>query len=214
MGSRRGAGLGLHIRSDDWKPHAHAADRALPERVIPRAGLPRRGKRGDCKDARVGTCQLCGRATEGHNRHVRFRLPDPVLRSPGQDRVEGTWKTADDPNSAVMMLVPNVGAFVRALLPVRLSGGSVVTFGVWVGVHPDDLRRAFDCWCAPEYAQLQISGLLANALPAWDVFGVPVELAISDPEATPYCVASPDKELSAVLSNDWDHEAVLAGLPD
>jgi hypothetical protein len=29
-----------------------------------------------------------------------------------------------------------VGAFLRALLPVQLTGGYTVTFGVWVGVHP------------------------------------------------------------------------------
>lgn len=113
-----------------------------------------------------------------------------------------------------MMMVPNVGAFVRALLPVRLTGGHAVTFGVWVGVHPDDLKRAFETWWAPEYAQLQMDGRLANALPSWDVFAVPVSLAVSDPDATPYCVASSDTELQAVLTDEWEHELVLAGLPD
>jgi hypothetical protein len=112
-----------------------------------------------------------------------------------------------------MMLVPEVGAFVRALLPVQLTGGYTVTFGVWVGVHPDDLRRAFDTWWAPEYADLRIEGRLANALPAWEVFGVPVTLAVTDPEATPYCVNSSDAELAKVLTAEWDHEPVLADLP-
>ena len=42
-----------------------------------------------------------------------------------------------------MMQVPNVGAFVRALLPVRLTEGHTVTFGVWLAVHPNDLKPAF-----------------------------------------------------------------------
>jgi hypothetical protein len=113
-----------------------------------------------------------------------------------------------------MMMVPDVGAFVRALLPVHLTGGHTVTFGVWVGVDPDDLKRAFDTWWSPEYAQLQMDGRLANALPVWEVFGVPVSLAVTDPEATPYCVASADRGLQAVLTNEWDHEPVLSGLPD
>jgi len=137
-----------------------------------------------------------------------------VLGASGEDRLHGTWKTDEDPNAAVMMMVPHVGAFVRALLPVRLTGGYTVTFGVWVGVHPDDLERAFGVWWAPEYAQLQMEGRLANALPAWDVFGVPVSLAVTDPDATPYCVASTDPELHSVLADEWDHERVLAGLPD
>jgi hypothetical protein len=162
----------------------------------------------------VDTCALCGRATESHDRHVRFRLPDPVLRAPEKDQGEGTWKSDDDPNAAVMMLVPHVGAFVRALLPVRLTGGYTVTFGVWVGVHPDDFNRAVANWWSPDYSQLRLEGRLANALPAWEVFGVPVTLAVTDPQATPYCVSSCDDELSAVLSHEWDHDVVLAGLPN
>ena len=170
--------------------------------------------RTTCEDSVMSKCALCGRAIDSHDRHVRFRLPDPVVRTPEKDQVQGTWKTEEDPNAAVMLMVPDVGAFVRALLPVRLTGGHTVTFGVWVGVHPDDLKRAFDTWWAPEYADLRMDGRLANALPAWDVFGVPVGLAVTDPQATPYCVASPDAKLSAVLTSEWDHEAVLAGLPD
>lgn len=137
-----------------------------------------------------------------------------MLRAPEQDHAQGTWKTDGDPNAAVMMLVPEVGAFVRALLPVQLTDGYTVTFGVWVGVHPDDLRQAFDTWWTPEYADLRIEGRLANALPAWEVFGVPVNLAVIDQESTPFCVGSSDQELASVLSAEWDHETVLAGLPD
>ena len=46
-----------------------------------------------------------------------------------------------------MMQVPAIGAFVRALLPVRLSGGHTITFGVWVGINPQELQRVFAvCW--------------------------------------------------------------------
>ncbi len=161
----------------------------------------------------MSECARCGRPTDEHDRHVRFRLPDPVLRMPEQDETEGTWKTDADPNTAVMMLVPGAGAFVRALLPVHLTGGYTVTFGVWVGVHPDDLKRAFETWWAPEYAQLTMEGRLANALPSWEVFAVPVTIAVSDPDVTPYCVSSTDQQLRSVLTGDWDHELILAGLP-
>ncbi len=119
-----------------------------------------------------------------------------------------------DPERAVMMEVPALGAYVRALLPVRLTGGHTVTFGLWVEVHPDDLNGALDVWWAPEYRDLHLHGHLANALPTWGVFGVPVSLAVTDPDATPYCVDSEDEELRSVIANEWDHEIVLAALPD
>jgi hypothetical protein len=161
----------------------------------------------------VSTCAMCGRPVDAHDRHVRFRLPDPVLHLPDQERSEGIWKSEADPNAAVMMQVPQVGAFLRALLPVQLTGGYTVTFGVWVGVHPDHLRRAFETWWTPEYAQLTMEGRLANALPAWEVFGVPVTIAVTDPEATPYCVSSSDQQLGSVLTDHWEHELILSGLP-
>jgi len=161
----------------------------------------------------VSTCALCGRSLDTHDRHVRFRLPDPVLRLPEQDRTEGTWKSEDDPNAAVMMQVPQVGAFLRALLPVRLTGGYTVTFGVWIGVQPDDLRRAWETWWTPEYAQLAMEGRLANALPAWEVFGAPVTIAVTEPGVTPYCVSSSDDQLGSVLTDHWDHDLILGGLP-
>jgi len=159
-------------------------------------------------------CSVCGRATHGGDRNVRFRLPDPVLQLPDRDDADGVWKSEPDPNRAVMMMVPNLGGFLRALLPVHLSGGDTVTFGVWVGVHPDDLKRAYDLWWDPGYTNLTVSGRLANALPEWGLLAVPVELEVVDPEATPYCVRSTDAGLSKVLSDEWDRAGVLSRLPN
>jgi hypothetical protein len=113
-----------------------------------------------------------------------------------------------------MMMVPNLGGFLRALLPVHLSGGEAVTFGVWVGIHPDDLKRAYDVWWGPDYPNLSISGRLANSLPGWGLVGAPVELEVVDPGATPYCVRSSDAELSKVLADEWERTEVLARLPN
>ena len=54
--------------------------------------------------------------------------------------------------------IPGVGPFVRALLVVRLTGGYAVTYGVWAGVHPGDLQRAFRVWWEPEYENLRLDG--------------------------------------------------------
>jgi hypothetical protein len=80
---------------------------------------------------------------------------------------------------------PRVGPFVRALLFVRLVGGYAVTYGVWVGVHPDDLQRAFRVWWEPEYEHLRLGGALVNLVPPWGPLAAPVTLAVKDPNIRP-----------------------------
>jgi len=162
----------------------------------------------------VTACSVCGNATHERDRNVRFRLPDPVLQLPDAERTDGIWKSEPDPNRAVMMMVPNQGAFLRALLPVHLGGGETVTFGVWIGLHPDDLKRAYDVWWDPDYPRFKASGRLANALPKWGLLAAPVDLEVLDPEATPYCVRSADNQLGKVLSAEWDRVDVLSRLPN
>ncbi|GAB3261390.1 hypothetical protein GCM10027425_24780 [Alteromonas gracilis] len=161
------------------------------------------------------TCQICGGQTCEHDRHVRFRLPDPVLSLPEQEHTEGTWMSdqAGGANQSVMMRVPGVGDFLRALLPVSLSGGYSVTYGVWVGVRPEDLKQAYDVWWDPSYVEFKVEGLLANAIQPWGLLGTPVNLAVTDPDATPVCVASNDPALEDVLRLEWPHQQVLGPLP-
>ena len=106
-----------------------------------------------------------------------------------------------------------MGTFVGALLPVRVTGGLSVTYGVWAGIHPDDLRRAFAVWWEPEYQDLRLEDVLANAVPPWGLLTAPVILTVRDAEQTPYCSASPDPELARVLADEWPNEQVLAALP-
>lgn len=112
-----------------------------------------------------------------------------------------------------MMQVPRLGPFVRALLPVRLTGGHTVTYGVWVSISPSDLQRAFGVWWQPEYAELRLNGVLANALRPWGLLAAPVALAVRDPEQAPYCEGSPDPLLSRVLTEQWPHADIIDALP-
>ncbi len=112
-----------------------------------------------------------------------------------------------------MMQIPGLGPFVRALLAVRLTGGYAVTYGVWVGVRPGDLQRAFRVWWEPEYEDLRLDGALANSIPPWGLLAAPVTLAVKDPEHTPYCVSSSDHVLSRVLGEEWPHKDILGTLP-
>jgi hypothetical protein len=156
---------------------------------------------------------MCGRPVEDHDRHVRFRLPDPVLASPAQEKTPGAWLSHDGPESSVMMQIPSTGAFVRALLPVSLTGGHTVTFGVWVGIDPRELQRVFAVWWTPKYPGLRLDGHLANRIQPWGLLAAPVSLAVRDPEHTPYCSSSPDPLLSRVLTGQWPHEEILDALP-
>ena len=119
-----------------------------------------------------------------------------------------------DAATSVMMQVSNVGPFVRALLPVSLTGGYSVTFGVWLGVHPDDLQRAYQMWWSTEYPSLALDGRLANAVPPWGLLGSRVRAVVRDPEHKPYCDSTPEPDLSAVLTQEWPHDTVLAVLPE
>lgn len=157
-------------------------------------------------------CGMCGETLPAHERDVRFRLPDPVLNSPEQHRAEGSWLSDPDPSTATLMQIPNISPFVRALLPVKLQGGHEFRFGVWIAIHPDDLQHACRVWNAPEYADLKLTGFLANKIQPWGFFAVPVNLAVLNTEQTPYCVSSPDEELNDVLTREWPHD-ILASLP-
>jgi len=115
-----------------------------------------------------------------------------------------------DPRSSVFLAIPGLGTFVRALLPVQLERSHRLTFGVWVAVAPDDLRRASDVWWGPEYVDLVVEGWLANAVPPHVEAGAPVRLVVRDPDHTPYCESSPDPNLHALLTSTW---AALDGDP-
>jgi hypothetical protein len=152
-------------------------------------------------------CVTCGRPLDSHDRHVRFGLPDPVLSIPKEERQSRTWQTRD------MMDVRGCGAFLRALLPVKLTGDHSVTFGVWPAVDPDDMQRAVRVWWEPEYQAFTVDAWLANALPIWGLLAVPVRAQVRQESELPYVVSSQDQDMTRVLTGEWDHELVLSALP-
>ena len=111
-------------------------------------------------------------------------------------------------------MVQDVGAFVRVLVPIHLSGGYTVTFGAWLGVHPDDLRRAYEIWFTPDYAGLELEGVLANMLPPWEeqTYRRPMRAKVRNPDEVPYAAGSPDEELQRILTEEWPHEFVLSAV--
>lgn len=151
-------------------------------------------------------CEVCGSQTNDHNRHIRLRLPDLMAGDERSLDTYGLWMSESDPDRAVMIQHPHYGAFVRALLPVRLAKQHTVTYGVWVRIRDDDLDRVSDVWWEPEYADLKVDGRLANAIQPWDLLDRPVALGVVNPNETPVCLASPDADLNRVLTQEWDHQ--------
>jgi hypothetical protein len=129
------------------------------------------------------------------------------LAIPEDERQDRTWQIQD------MMQVQDCGTFIRALLPIRLTGGYSVTFGVWLTVHPDDLQRAFRVWWEPEYRAFTVDGWLANALPSWGLLAAPVHAQVRKESEVPYVLSSEDQDMARVLTDEWEHERILSALP-
>lgn len=149
-------------------------------------------------------CAICGRPKDEHNRHLRFRLPEPALELPEAERASRTW------GNDVLLQIQGLGAFVRILVPVHLTGGYTITFGAWLGVHPDDLRKAHDVWLTESYRDLALDGRLANMLPPWEsqTIAQPLRAVVQDSEALPVAVDSTDSFLHRVLTEEWPHEEI------
>jgi len=142
---------------------------------------------------------------------MRFALPDPVLQAEGVS-MSDVWMTGQDANSSVMLQVSGVGAFVRALLPIKLTDDHRITYGVWVAIDPAELGQVFDIWWEPAYQDLTLEGYLANSIEPLGLLGAAVSLRTLDPEQTPYCVKSSNDRLNSVLTDEWDHELVLSAV--
>lgn len=156
------------------------------------------------------SCSECGRPLDDHDRHLRFRLPQPVLDAlpDGDERASKTW------GNDVLTQVRGVGAFIRILIPVRLTGGYTITFGAWLGVHPEALRHAYEVWHQPQYLDLTLDGRLANMLPPWEseTYGRPLTAAARNADHVPYASQTSDVTLARILDSEWPHELVLAAI--
>lgn len=124
---------------------------------------------------------------------------------PTDDREDRFW------GNDVLLAVKDLGSFVRALLPVHLDDGGSLTFGLWLGVHPDTFGRLTEIWWEPEYADIEFTGYLANALEPWpdDIIAQPVTARPVDADAVPYVVDSPDETVGRIVNSEWESEQVL-----
>jgi hypothetical protein len=127
------------------------------------------------------------------------------MEIPQEQRADRTW------GGDYLLQVQGVGAFVRCLLRVELNHESSVTFGTWLSVHPDDLRRAHQLWDDERYAGLVLDGYLANAIEPWgqEIYRAPARAAVRKIAHVPYLVNSVHPVLAKVLGQAWDRNEVL-----
>jgi hypothetical protein len=156
-------------------------------------------------------CALCGRSPAAHARDPRFVLPDRIATLPDREYTPGIAMTGETAEDSVLLKTEHEG-FVRATLPVKLTGGLTVQYGLWVAVAPPALERAFEAWTEPAYAELRLAGTLANTVPPWGLLDAPVQLAVRDPDELPVCVGSTDPDLRRVLAGEFDHDFVLGAV--
>jgi hypothetical protein len=134
-----------------------------------------------------------------------MELPDPVLAVPPDERAARMW--GGDP----LLQVQGVGAFVRVLLPIRLTEAAALTVGTWLAIDPARLTGVWERWETDAYATLELEGYLAKAIPPWGdrVLGAPAIAAVIDPSSFPCLRSSPDAMLDDILTRTWPHDAIL-----
>jgi hypothetical protein len=120
---------------------------------------------------------------------------------------EATW------GNEHLRAAEGIGAFVRCLMPVRLTGGSTLEYSVWLRVPAQTLRHASEIWEAPEYADLRLEGTVANAVRPWaDMLGAPASAEVRDIDSIPYLVAGEGTLMHRILHDEWDRDDVLSRL--
>lgn len=70
-------------------------------------------------------------------------------------------------------------------------------------------------WDQQEYAELELFGTLANAVPPWGdrLLGAPVRAVVRDTDELPYVVEGFTALLDQVLTRIWPHAEIHAALP-
>lgn len=155
-------------------------------------------------------CPRCGRPLDQHNRNVRFRLPDPVLKLSSEELESRRW------GNDYLLQVQGLGSFVRALLQVRLEGGDTVTYGLWLGIRPEELRSLWEIWNEPAYLGHEFEGWCANSIPPWKeaLLAAPLRARAVKQDELPQVTGSEHALMAELLEREWPHELVLSGLPE
>jgi hypothetical protein len=139
----------------------------------------------------------------------QFQLPDLLASETGRLEQTGVWMSGASPAQSALLAVPHSGCYMRCLLPVNLTDGRTVTFGVWLRVSSDDLELVDEVWHTPRYGALTLRGKLANDVPPWGAKDSDFQIAVIEPSRLPRCIASEDRLAASMLADQWEPELVL-----
>ena len=156
----------------------------------------------------LGGCTECDRALADHNTDLQFGAPDAVLAAQDQLVPDQAWMSGNGIGDSDLLVIPPVGAFVRTLLPVRVSGGATLTYGVWIDVDRTQFEHAKSIWLSADYASLTLTGTLANKLPFQHATYAGVVASVTDPQRRPIITSSSDDWTTELLSAVLPHEFV------
>ncbi|AGL20760.1 DUF2199 domain-containing protein [Actinoplanes sp. N902-109] len=152
-------------------------------------------------------CSCCGAPLDPVNLAIRTEWPDALKDLP-PDRREAIW------GDGTLRRDPDLGAFIRCMMPVQLTGGGTVEYSVWLRIDDNQMRKALHFWDLPEYADLTLVGTVANDVKPWEgMLGEPARAEVRDPGTIPWLIAQPETLLHRILHDTWDRDDILSRIP-
>jgi hypothetical protein len=109
------------------------------------------------------------------------------------------------PSDSDLLHLPPFGAFVRALLPVQIEGGGVLTYGTWVKVDLGKFEHLRAAWPTADYAAIRFDAELASKLPFQNAIYASVVVEVVDPSRKPVITSSPDAWTQELLETELPH---------
>jgi hypothetical protein len=73
-------------------------------------------------DATFEFCSVCGLAWPDHTTDLQFGLPDEVVNRLDEVLDADAWMSGKTPSDSDLLRLPPFGAYIRAILPVRVDG--------------------------------------------------------------------------------------------
>jgi len=150
-------------------------------------------------------CGVCGLPWSEHTTDLQFGLPDEVLNRLDEVADADAWMSGITPSDSDLLRLPPFGAYIRALLPVRVKGGGILTYGTWVKVEPGQFDQLRAVWPSAGYAALRTNGTLANKLPFQHAIYAEVIVEVIDPDRKPVITSSSDSWTQELLGTELPH---------
>jgi hypothetical protein len=148
--------------------------------------------------------EMSGHGREPKPRHIAITFKEPDVIYQIHKALLDTWREGP------FLAIKDVGFFLRVVMPVRLTDGSIVDFGTWLEIIDEDFRTAWRTWNFPEYADLEVQGYVGNDIAPWGkIPHALVKAAVRDVEEIPCLISCEDPLITRILEAEWPPEEVL-----